>query len=82
MDLFLGLGSFFSKSSAKFEKKFLKIFALTLGSMFSFPFSLRQILNPDLFLDGNQREFNDFHNSFGFPIFSFSFSVKNNFFFL
>ena len=57
LNLFLGLGSFFSKSSAKFEKKFLKIFALTLGSKFSFPFSLRQILDPDLFLDGKLREF-------------------------
>ena len=73
-----GLGSFFT---AKFEKKFLKILELILASKECFPSIFRQIFEGLSCLKGRPNDLRLFHNSFGLPIFSFSFLTTQFLFF-
>ena len=68
-----GFGSFLTSSVAKFEKKFLKTFELILSSKQCSPSVFRQIFEGLSCLEGRPSDFRLFHNSFGLPIFSFSF---------
>ena len=67
--------SFLSKFEARFEKK---MSAFVLSSKHGLPLLLRQILEGDSFPDDNPKDFRHFHDSLGFPIFSFNFPTIND----
>ena len=45
-------------------------------------FVLRQMFVKGLLIEARPRVFRDFHNSFGLPMFSVNFVLKNEFFYL
>ena len=47
-----------------------------------YPLSFRQILKDESFPNDSPRDFEHFHRSLGFPIFSLRFSMIKDFFFL
>ena len=59
---------------------FLKISALALGSNDKIQSFSRHIVEDELFIEGNPRDFSDFQSSLGFPILSLSFPTTKFFF--
>ena len=76
-------GKLASKSSASVQKIFLKMLAFFLSSkLVMSSFVLRQMFVKGLLIEARPRVFRDFHNSFGLPMFSVNFVLKNSFFFV
>ena len=45
-------------------------------------FALRQMFAREFLIEARPRVFREFHNSFGLPMFSVNFVLKNSFFFV
>ena len=72
-------GKLASKSSASVQKIFLKMLAFFLSSkLVMSPFVLRQMFIKGVLIEARPRVFREFHNSFGLPMFSVNFALKNS----